>query len=200
MAKRILPKVYIVLWMLLLIALGTYFLFFAPRDSAYSETENRTLAGFPAVTAENIFTGKFGTEIESYLLDHFPGRNTVISATNTLQGALSLATHDEYLMIAEGVEDPLDSGDYQEDLDDLLAGLEQTTPTAQPDETVPKETVPEETQPGGTAPTGPVETPPIEKKPPASLDDYPVKVGIYMDRGNGPELAILERMWLRLPC
>lgn len=190
MAKRILPKVYIVLWMLLLIALGTYFLFFAPRDSAYSETENRTLAGFPAVTAENIFTGKFGTEIESYLLDHFPGRNTVISATNTLQGALSLATHDEYLMIAEGVEDPLDSGDYQEDLDDLLAGLEQTTPATQPDETVPKETVPEETQPGSTAPTGPAETPPIEKKPPASLEDYPVKVGIYMDRGNGPELAI----------
>ena len=75
MAKRILPKVYITLWMLLLVGLGTYFLFFAPRESAYSENENRTLAGFPAVTAENIFSGKFGTEIESYLLDHFPGRN-----------------------------------------------------------------------------------------------------------------------------
>lgn len=191
MAKRILSKVYIVLWLLLLILLGTYFLFFAPRESAYSEDENRTLAGFPAVTAENIFSGKFGTEIESYLLDHFPGRNAVISATNALQSALSLATHDEYLMIADGVEDPLDSGDYEDDLDDLLAGLDETVPPTaaptQPIETVPEET---ETETETTAPTTPAENPPIEKKPPASLEDYPTKVGVYMDRGNGPALAV----------
>ena len=101
MAKKHLIKVYIALWMLLLVGLGCYFLFFAPRNSAYSEAENRTLAGFPAATLENIFSGKFGSEIETYLLDHFPGRNTVISATNALQGALSFATHDEYLKIAE---------------------------------------------------------------------------------------------------
>lgn len=193
MAKKYLPKIYIALWMLLLIALGVYFLLFAPRESTYSEAENRTLAGFPAVTAENLFSGKFGTEIESYLLDHFPGRSTVISATNSLQSALSFATHDEYLMIAEGVEDPNESGNYEDDLDNLLAGLEQTlpatAPVTQPEETVSEETAPAETQAETTAPTGPVEDPPIEKKPPASLEDYPSKVGIYTDRGDGPVMA-----------
>ena len=152
MAKKYLPKVYIALWMLLLVGLGCYFLFFAPRDSAYSEAENRTLACFPTVTAESVFSGKFGTEIETYLLDQFPGRNTVISATNALQGALSFATHDEYLMIAEDSEEAQDPGEYQEDLEDLLAGLEETVPAitvapTKPAETVPAETVSEETQP-----------------------------------------------------
>lgn len=190
MAKKYLPRIFIALWMLLLIVLGVYFLLFAPRDSAYSEEENRTLAGFPAVTAENIFSGKFGTEIESYLLDHFPGRSTVISATNALQSALSFASHDEYLMIADAVEDPLDSGDYQDDLEDLLAGLEETVPITTAPPTQPSETIPGETQTEITVPTGPVENPPIEKKPPASLEDYPVKVGVHMDRGDGPMLAI----------
>lgn len=194
MAKKYLPKVYIALWMLLLVGLGCYFLFFAPRDSAYSEAENRTLAGFPAVTAENIFSGKFSAEIETYLLDQFPGRNTVISGTNSLQGMLSLATHDEYLMIAEDSEEAQDPGEYQEDLEDLLAGLEETSPattvaSTQPAETVPVETVSEETQPETTAPTEPAEDPPIEEKPPASLEDYPSKVGIYMDRGEGPAMV-----------
>ena len=190
MAKRILPKVYITLWMLLLVGLGTYFLFFAPRESAYSENENRTLAGFPAVTAENIFSGKFGTEIESYLLDHFPGRNRVISATNALQGGLSFATHDEYLMIADNVEDPLDSGNNESDLDDLLAGLEETVPATTAPSIQPSETLPEETQAEITAPADSIENPPIEKKPTASLEDYPAKVGVYMDRGDGPTLAV----------
>ena len=39
MAKKHLIKVYIALWMLLLVSLGCYFLFFAPRDRAYSEAE-----------------------------------------------------------------------------------------------------------------------------------------------------------------
>lgn len=192
MSKRILPKIYIALWMLLLIALGIYFLLFTPRDSAYSEEENRTLTGFPAVTAENIFSGKFSTEIETYLLDHFPGRNTVISATNALQSTLSFATHDEYLMIADDVEDPLDSGDFEDDLDDLLADLDKPVPSTtapnQPEETAP--TAAEPTEPEGTLATEPVEDPPIEKKPPASLEDYPVRVGVYMERGNGPEFMI----------
>ena len=155
MAKKYLQKVYIALWMLLLVGVGCYFLFFAPRDSAYSEAENRTLAGFPTVSAENVFSGKFGTEIEAYLLDHFPGRNTVISATNALQGALSFATHDEYLMIAEDAEDPMDPGEYQEDLDDLLAGLEDTTPAATDVPTQPAETAPSPTETTESAETDP---------------------------------------------
>lgn len=171
-------KTFIAFWMALLVALGVYYVGFAPRDGAYSAQENRTLTPFPEVNAHTVFSGKFGQDFEKYLLDHFPGRNWVISAANQLHATLSFASHDEYLLIAPDIDDPLDNaGDVSDDVDDLLQDFTKpTTPT------VP-------TQPSApTAPTGPVETPPITPKPPASLDDYPANAGIYMDTGSGPRV------------
>lgn len=42
----------------------------------YSDSERRTLAGFPEVTEKQISSGKFMTEFESYTLDQFPIRDT----------------------------------------------------------------------------------------------------------------------------
>ena len=125
MKKKIIPIFYITLWAVLLVLLGTYYVCFAPRDSEFSESENRTLVAFPEVTAESVFSGKFGEDIETYLLDRFPGRDSVIMAVNRLENAASFASHEEYLLIAEDVEDPLDTGDYQGDLDALLAEMEE---------------------------------------------------------------------------
>lgn len=183
--KMLQPKLYIALWMALLVSLGVYYICFAPRDSEFSATENRTLAAFPAVTAENIFSGTFGQEIETYLLDRFPGRNTVISATNRLQSMVSLASHDEYLLIAQDVEDPLVSDDYAEDMESLLADFHQDAPET----TGPQETQPA-TQPDTTVPvTEPGEDPPITEKPEASIEDFPETLGIYTDIGSG-EVAL----------
>ena len=129
MAKRILPKAFLAFWMVLLVALGSYYIFLAPRDSAYSEEENRTLAGFPKISFGSVFSGQFGKDFETYLLDHFPGRNVVISGANKAQNLMSFASHDEYLLIAEGVKDPLDQGDYKDDLDDLLNRLRSFFPS-----------------------------------------------------------------------
>ena len=120
-------KVHIAVWVLLLALLGGYYLFFAPRSSEYSPEENRNLAGFPAITAESVFSGKFGQEMESWLLDRFPGRNLVISFVNRFQSLLSFASHEEYLQIADKPDDPLDNEDYQDDLDDLLGNLTPAT-------------------------------------------------------------------------
>lgn len=187
MAKKILSTVFIAVWVLLIGVLGSYYLFFAPRNSEFTEEENRTLAGFPAFTAENVFSGKFGEEMETYLLDRFPARNAAIAAVNRFQSFVSLASHEEYLLIADDVEDPLDSEVNQDDLNDLLTGLETppTQPPTQPNQ--PTETTPEATLPPVTEPieTEPVENPPIESKPQASAEDFPETLGMYIDTGNG---------------
>lgn len=188
MAKRALPKVYIALWLVLLFSLGLYYILLAPRQSEYSPDENRTLAGFPEVSAQSVLSGEFGQQIETYLLDRFPGRSNVIHATSRLQSLVSLATHDEYLLIAEDVDDPLDNEDYLGSIDDLLNGF------TEPVETVPTTVSTEpsvsteptvSTEPAETVPTEPAEYPPIEPKPETVLEDYPEKMGMYMDTGKG---------------
>lgn len=185
MAKRILPKVFTGLWMALLLSLTVYYLFLAPRGSEYSEQENRTLAGFPAITAESVFSGDFGEEIENYLLDHFPSRNAVVSATSRMEDLLSFASHGDYLLIAEDVEDPLNIEVSQEDLDALLADFNAATlPPTEPEPSAPEATEPA-TEPEETEP---VEDPPIEPKPEASPEDYPDVQGIYINTGSGDTL------------
>lgn len=44
-------------------------------DRYYSESEKRTLKRFPSLTAEEIFDGKLGDEIEQYLAEQFPARD-----------------------------------------------------------------------------------------------------------------------------
>ena len=121
MKKKLLQIIFIALWVAILFSLGIYYLFFAPRNSEFTETENRNLAAFPQVSAQSLFSGQFGEEIETYLLDRFPLRNTAIEITNRMESLLSLATYEDYLLIAENVEDPLDTALNAADLDALLA-------------------------------------------------------------------------------
>lgn len=44
-------------------------------DKYYSENEKRTLTRLPTISANAVFLGKFGDEIEKYLADQFPARN-----------------------------------------------------------------------------------------------------------------------------
>ena len=194
MAKKIIPQAFVALWMLLLIALGSYYVFLAPRDSQYSEDENRTLAAFPTVTPESLFSGDFGRAMEDYLLDRFPGRGAVVSTVSMVQSRLSFATHEEYLLIAESSEDPLDSNVDTDSLSALLGELETPTepPVTEPpvEETSPEDTQPESTEPVVTEPTQPAEDPPIVEKPKLTLDDFPYTPALYIDSGNGPEATM----------
>ena len=50
-------------------------LYCALPKSGFSETEKRELADFPEFSWETLKTGQFGTEIETYMADHMPGRS-----------------------------------------------------------------------------------------------------------------------------
>ena len=180
MKNKILQIILITLWVLLLLSMGIYYLFAAPRSSEFSETENRMLAAFPEVSAESIFSGRFGEEIETYLLDHFPWRNHVISLVNRFESAVSFASHEEFLLIAKDVEDPLDNAEYLDSMDALLADM--STATQPPSEPSVTEAPDTSTEPEHTEPA---ENPPIEKKPAATLEDFPAVVGMYMNTGAG---------------
>ena len=182
MKKKGFILAFLALWMAALLALGIYYVCFAPRDARFSESENRTLAAFPDLTADTLFSGRFGEDLESYLLDSFPGRSWVVSATSRIQSLLSFASHEEYLLIAEDVDDPLDEEMLSGDLDDLLEDL--VPETTAPQVTEPAETVPA-TQPGEPAETLPAEDPPIEHKPKVMIDSIPQTLGMYMDVGYG---------------
>lgn len=185
MKKKLLQSIFIGLWLAILFCLGGYYLFFAPRDSEFTETENRNLAAFPEVTVQSLFSGQFGQQIEGYLLDRFPLRDAAISFANRLESMLSLASYDDYLLIAEDVEDPLDTELDVSDMDALLAQLNKpAAPTAPaPSETQP----PAEAESTVPAETEPQETPPITPKPAVTMEDIPAILGIYMDRGYGLE-------------
>lgn len=118
--RRAVSVIFVVFWSAILTGLGVYYAFVAPRDSVYSEEENRMLAAMPALTAESVREKEFGDAFESYLLDRFPDRNRVISGTAELKNILSIASYEEYLMIAESARDPLDSKVNEEELDALL--------------------------------------------------------------------------------
>jgi len=163
--------------MVLLISLGAYYIGFAPRSGEYSEQENRTLTPFPELSVNDLLSGNFGREMESYLLDHFPARDKVIISVNRLYSELSVATHEEYLQIAEGPVDVLDNEVNESDINDLLQSFDSPSVTTDSDATqLPESTVPAlEEQ----------ESPPIVVKPDAKLSDYPEVLGTYMDVGDG---------------
>ena len=51
------------------LTLGLFVLLFAPREGGVSETENRRLQPFPAMTAEGVFSGEYMEQFESFLSD-----------------------------------------------------------------------------------------------------------------------------------
>ena len=186
MKNKLLQKLLIALWVLLLSSMGIYYLFFAPRGSDFTEAENRTLAAFPEVTIESVFSGRFGEEFETYLLDRFPLREKAIALVNRFQSAVSLASHEEYLRIAEDVKDPLDNTDYENSMEALLQGLDATeaptepteAPTEEPSE-LPEE--PTDAPAAVTEPEKPQELPeqPQEQQPTQpSSEAEPQKSGI----------------------
>lgn len=57
-------------------------------DKYYSETEKRMLKQFPTISADAVFAGKLGDEIEKYLADQFPARNGWVTLKTLSERAL----------------------------------------------------------------------------------------------------------------
>lgn len=186
--KKTFSILYIALWMVCLIAIGVYYVVAAPKEASYSETENRNLAGMPVLSAKSLFSGEFGEGIETYFLDRFPKRDTIIATSNKLQSIISFATHKEYLLIAEDSTDPLDSNDYADDIEGLLGQLGTSPSTDTSDTTnqgTNEESTEEETTEEETTTEAMKENPPIVQKEPANIEDFPTSLGVYMETDGG---------------
>lgn len=185
--------VVIAMWMAALVTIGGYYLLAAPKESTYSETENRNLAGIPEFSLKNLVTGDLGGDMEKYLLDRFPKRDGIIRGTNRVQGVLSFATYEEYLLVAEEASDPLDSDDYMSEIEDLLgdqvADKDDTTVSEETEEIGTETEVPEteiletetpETEEATTEDTPVEDDPPEEENSGINENDYPEWLGVYM--------------------
>lgn len=70
-------------------------------DKYYSENEKRTLKQLPVISAEKIFSGKLGDEIEKYLSDQFPARDNWVTLKTLSELALGKRESDG-VYFAEG--------------------------------------------------------------------------------------------------
>lgn len=66
----------IVVMSFLLVLLGFFMASVILKDETLSVSERRTLARFPDLSTQNVFSGSFMKELEEYLLDQFPARDT----------------------------------------------------------------------------------------------------------------------------
>ena len=69
----------IMIWIFCFIIFGVAGLHFLARDNEFSESENRVLAKFPALSVTTIANGSFMKDFETYLTDQFPLRDGLIS-------------------------------------------------------------------------------------------------------------------------
>lgn len=82
--KKLSERAFLACLMALLLAVPAVTLLWS-RHKADSFYENRSLAPFPAVTAESLWDGGFGEGLESWYSDHAPARSTLLKADAAVQ-------------------------------------------------------------------------------------------------------------------
>ncbi len=73
--KKITQILTVVIFMLIIVVLPI--VHFLLEDKQISVSERKELEQFPIVNAENILSGKFSKDIEEYMLDQFPARDSL---------------------------------------------------------------------------------------------------------------------------
>ena len=141
MKKKKLSYTVALWWIILCAVLGLFLLAAGRKDSRLSETENRMLAGFPALTPRTLLSGEFMSGFDAYLSDAFFGRDRVIALTNRLVDGFSALSADERLaMASENMENRLAAeGDLQAERKDG----ESEPDSSEQDATAPSESEPE---------------------------------------------------------
>lgn len=81
------------------IAVFSLLLLFLPKhEGELSPNERRVLAEAPSVTAENIFSGRFSKEVDSWLQDHFPARSGFVAVYSYLNRATGRNASEEVIL------------------------------------------------------------------------------------------------------
>lgn len=84
-------------------------------DTDFSEKENRVLAQMPDVNWEDIFSGKFAADYESYLSDQFFGRNEWIGMKTVVERSLGRQEINDIYFAKDGYLIEKHSGTYTTD-------------------------------------------------------------------------------------
>lgn len=87
---------------LVLFVLGTVAVLVIYPKQTYSAAERRRLADKPELSFESALDGSFEEELETYLLDHFPFRETLRSLKAHFAGNVLLQKENNGIYIAEG--------------------------------------------------------------------------------------------------
>lgn len=110
--------------------LGIAALFLLLPKKAYSENEKRVLASFPTLTWESVTDGSFGSELETYLADHFPLRDMFVGIHAYMEQFLGqngvsgiYRADDGYLIAAPS---PLDEGRAKRNVENLARFAQST--------------------------------------------------------------------------
>lgn len=97
--------------------------FFVMKDKDFSETENRYLSHKPAFSLDNVFSGKYMQDVEKYINDQFPLRNTWISfKSDFLQNVGYREVNSVYLgdddyLIEKWIDSDFDEKQLQKNID-----------------------------------------------------------------------------------
>ncbi len=91
----------------------TAFDFLTP-DRDFSEWENRQLAQLPNITADSVFSGRFGSEYETYMTDQFPLRDAFVKAKFLTDSALGRTDSGGVYVGAEALYSKQLDFDYSE--------------------------------------------------------------------------------------
>lgn len=77
--------------------LGFTILVFSEKEERISDAENRMLQGFPTLSADTLLDGSFMNDFENFVSDAFPGRDGVITLSNSIMGFFGSVDEDAAL-------------------------------------------------------------------------------------------------------
>lgn len=83
--------------------LGFMVMAFVMPDKEFSQQENRSLAGMPQFTVEGLKSGKLMKEIENYLTDQFPFRDSWIAMKSNGEKAMGKTENNNVFFGKDGV-------------------------------------------------------------------------------------------------
>ena len=94
-----------IFWVAVMLTVGLAVLTIAPKGKLQSDTENRYLQEFPALSFESLSSGEFSEGFERFMSDKFFGRDSIILLASEIESGFSILDFDDLLEFGDGVED-----------------------------------------------------------------------------------------------
>ena len=72
---------------------------FTPKDKTISEVENRTLAQKPVFSVDNVLSGKYSRDFESFFADHFFNRESLVKISKSISSLKGIKREEEVYLV-----------------------------------------------------------------------------------------------------